>query len=237
MAKPEIFRRAARLRAQARAERPWTEKLGTVTAYTLGAATCTVLFDGEDPTEDPDDAVLFKRPYIPNIDDRVHVRKVQGRRVIEGVVGVLPALRVYRSAALSVPANGVTTLIPWDAESWNSRGSAMHDNSTNPSRLIAPVTGIYDFKGAIHYDGNAAGNRLFMLRKNAAGAAAGGTVLIDHTIPAGNQAEDLAHLAADDLKLTAGDYVEVFARQTSPNSNGLIVGPERTFATLRLATA
>lgn len=213
MAKPEVFRRAARLRVQARQEKEWLEKLGTVTAYTFGANDCTVLFDGEDATEDPDDSVQFKRTYLPNVGDRVLVRKIQGRRVIDSVIGVPPTVKAWRNAGFSV-LHATWGLMSWDMQSWNSV-AALHSTSTNPSRLIAPSPGIWLLRGQVMFDHNGVtqGNdRMVKIVKNGAGNQAAGTNVLQVFKPANATGGGYYTSVPFEIEsmLTTNDYLEVF---------------------------
>lgn len=52
-----------------------------------------------------------------------------------------PAVRVTKSS--QVITQTVVTIITFDAETFDQGGVAMHDNVTNNSRLVAPISGTY----------------------------------------------------------------------------------------------
>src|SRR5687768_6803416 len=68
----------------------------------------------------------------------------------------IPTVQVTRTSALSTDDGEVTDLT-WDAESYDT--ASMHDNSTNPGRLTAPVDGIYAVTVQVDWDFNVAGRR------------------------------------------------------------------------------
>jgi len=93
MSKSSMFRIAQKQKAVAASGQRVVEKLGTITAYTAGAGTCEVHFDGEDDVEDLDDTVLVIDTYAPVVGDRIWCRKVQSKWIAVSRIGGLPRKR------------------------------------------------------------------------------------------------------------------------------------------------
>lgn len=144
-----------------------------------------------------------------------------------------PAVRAYNNAGVSL-LNNVLTLVPLQAESASMKTVAgMHSTSVNTSRLIASVDGVYQCQWMGGFPANAAGRRVAQVRKNAAGSNVGGTQLWSPSgAPAPSSQTQMG--GADDVLLTAGEYVELFMLQNS--GSGLTNDPGEfvTFMTLRL---
>lgn len=101
---------------------------------------------------------------------------------------------------------------------------AMHDNSTNPSRLTVPVgwDGVWGVSGSVMFATNGTGGRLATLRKNGTGllgvctgAAAGATVQAGATT--GTRL----------LRLVAGDYIECMGFQSSGGALNTVPNTEQ----------
>jgi hypothetical protein len=127
---------------------------------------------------------------------------------------------VYRSAAASINT-ATLTLVTFDAEDIDVGG--YHDNSSNPSRVIAPATGFYHINVGVSYAANTTGRRTITVRKNSAGSSSGGTVVVgcqQQTVQVGATRFECSMI----VSFTAGDYFEVFAYQESGGSLALGVG-------------
>jgi len=145
-----------------------------------------------------------------------------------------PRAFAYRSAALTL-TTAVWTLVPLDAEIYDPYSTPMHDNSTNPSRMIAPETGLYVVNLKIGFSANATGNRLMELRKNAAGSQVAGT-LVTTQATAGIATNSIFINETVEVQLNATDYVELFAQQGSGGNLGLTVGSAQTILQMRFVT-
>jgi hypothetical protein len=121
--------------------------------------------------------------------------------------GTIPAARVTRTTSQSIPNNAGTTLA-FDSERYDTAG--MHDNSTNNSRLTAPVTGIYNVTLEVAWIFNASGIRFVDLAKN-------GTIEIaeDQELPQ----EGGYQIVTTQVRLEAGDFV---VAQVQQNSGGAL---------------
>jgi hypothetical protein len=116
----------------------------------------------------------------------------------------IPAARVFSSddAIQTVPKD---TLYPvtWENESYDT--AALHSTSTDTSRLTAPVAGVYRISTNVFWEENSTGTRDLILRVN-------GSTVERHTVPG---SAVVTQPLSTDVKLAAGDYVEVVVRQFS----------------------
>jgi hypothetical protein len=120
----------------------------------------------------------------------------------------IPAVRVFHSVAQSTVGSGATTVLAFDSERYDS--GSMHDTSTNNSRLVAPVTGIYAITANVVWASNPTGRRTIHLRRNGF-----------ESIAADSRAafgDEVGTVIATLARLEAGDYVEVLIQQTSGSS-------------------
>ena len=135
-----------------------------------------------------------------------------------GAIG-FPYGLVFDGAGIAC-ANNTWTLITFNTQTVVS-SAAVHSTSTNPSRLIVPTsqTGFYSVKASVTFPDNATGFRRIQIRKNSAGSATGGTLIGTTHLPALTTASQTTTVVyGRDASLTAADYVEVFALQTSGGS-------------------
>jgi len=89
---------------------------------------------------------------------------------------------------------------------------AMHDTSTNNSRLTATVAGLYQITAEIYADAHNQFEPLhMMIRKNAAGSSSGGTLVVQNTacFSTNNVVLTACNLATY-ARLSANDYIEMF---------------------------
>jgi hypothetical protein len=138
----------------------------------------------------------------------------------------------YQSTGVVIPTGTATeTLMTFDAESWDS--DVMHDNVTNPSRVIAKTAGLYAVNFQVAFPANATGVRYAILRKNAAGASGAGTALAfarDQSASATGASYVSKSL---DVQMAANDYLEVFAIQTSGGNLTSVTGISGTYCQMR----
>lgn len=134
-------------------------------------------------------------------------------RLADGAVtaekhGAVPAARVTNSvaqAAMSVPTVNVLT---FDSERFDTAG--LHDSSANPTRLTAPIAGLYVVTANVSWDSMSnVGARELALRRNGTDIVARDVVAPS---PAPNTTEQTLTTVAS---LAAGDFVEVTLRQNS----------------------
>lgn len=97
-------------------------------------------------------------------------------------------------------------------------GAGFHSTSSNTSRLTVPTGygGIYRITANVYLANGTGGAAALQVRKNAAGSSSGGTFVAQVT---GGVSTNGTVLTAPNLtcevRLTAGDYVELFVCQTS----------------------
>ncbi len=135
------------------------------------------------------------------------------REEVEGSTYNAAAVSVYKSGNQTL-TTATETLITFDSEELDS--GDMHDTSSNTSRLVCRVPGIYLIFTSVTMANNSAGGRYSMVRKNAAGSAVGGSLI-------GYGTDEVASINFGSiiawgprlLKMVPGDYVELFAYQSS----------------------
>lgn len=124
-----------------------------------------------------------------------------------------PRARVSRSTSQSIPHNS-STAIAFDVEEYDYAagnfggiaGGAIWSAAT-PTRLIAPFTGTYITQGSGQFAANATGARIITLSVN-------GTTNISVSNGGGAAAWYVGSPISADIRLAAGDYVEMYAYQT-----------------------
>lgn len=115
-----------------------------------------------------------------------------------------PRCRMRRTTNLSV-ANATPTAVPLDTADVDTDSIWV---SGTPSRLIAPVDGLYLAGGGGQFAVNATGARMVYLQKS------GGTILaMFHGI--GNGTWYVGGAVNTPVVMSAGDYIEMYVYQTS----------------------
>jgi hypothetical protein len=127
------------------------------------------------------------------------------------------------AAAVSI-ADGVTTVVSWDVESRDT--AALHDNVINPSRLIAPISGIYLYECSARWAFNAAGIRFIQPRAN--GTSFPFLTAVTTTAVASGEHYQAVTCT---VPLAAGEYVEMRVFQSSGAALNL-QGGNATYAAL-----
>lgn len=135
------------------------------------------------------------------------------------------SVRVHRTANQSL-ANDARTAISWQASIWNV--GTMWVLATNPSRITVPTTGVYLLTAKAPWTANNAGRRGIGYR------ISGGVAEYDMQFQTAQNGASREN-GADLLSLVAGDYVEVYAYQSSGGSLNLLgTGEDGATATLTL---
>ena len=127
--------------------------------------------------------------------------------------------------------SGSDTVYDMDAEEYDN--GSFHSTSTNNSRLIAPIAAAYNVIAQVSFAGSSAGARQMQIRKNSAGASGGGTRLIQTADDARPSGAAMQFNGSCDVELTVGDYVEMFALQTT--GGALNVNAADTYMSIRFA--
>lgn len=118
--------------------------------------------------------------------------------------GSAPYARVYNSASISLTTAILTTLT---FNSERDDTEAIHDTSTNTSRLTCQTAGTYLISGNVRFATNTSGRRMVQIQLN------GTTVIGFQSVPPTDAQTNI--LATTLYKLAAGDYVELIAYQSS----------------------
>ena len=141
-----------------------------------------------------------------------------------------PRVCAYQSAASAFAVSGTFYAVGFDAESWDT--DTMHSTASNTSRLVATTSGLYVLEAQIAFAANATGVRSIDVRKNAAGNPASGSLV--YSARASAVSGVVTTVTADvDVQMAAGDYLEIFAAQTSGASLNSSAGQNVTFAQMR----
>lgn len=117
-----------------------------------------------------------------------------------------PTVRVFNNANISHTTSGAEQAITFNSEAWDTE--AMHDTSSNTSRLVAPSAGKYLVGASIRFAANGTGDRYIILKKNGSATRA-----VSSGLPSGAIFTELSVNTIVDLAAT--DYMEVYAFQSS----------------------
>lgn len=124
---------------------------------------------------------------------------------IKRILDAWPKCSLTDAGAQSIP-NDTLTAIDFDTENYDA--SAMHDTVTNNSRVTIGEDGNYLIIGVVAFASNAVGYRQIGITIN------GGTDDVRMaTAPANGTLASI--MIAEQINLSAGDYIEIFVRQTS----------------------
>jgi hypothetical protein len=138
-----------------------------------------------------------------------------------------PNCLAHRAAALNI-ATSTALLVPLDAEV--SDNDTMHNNATNPSRVVFTTSGRYLVVASIQYGPSAAGKRTVQLRRNAAGSATGGSLQVDYVFPGVTGVTTPTQpIVTAIFRFNAGDYIEMFAYQDSGGTLAITPGADNTY--------
>lgn len=133
-----------------------------------------------------------------------------------------PQCRAYANTGTSLP-NATFTAVALDGEDGDS--DAMHSTSTNNSRVTAVTAGLYLLHGQVGHDAvNTTGYRTMAIRLNGSAVIA----YSDRAVPAGATIPSFTGTSCL-YQLSAGDYVELIAYQSSGGSNPSSAGRAWTF--------
>lgn len=134
-----------------------------------------------------------------------------------------PRCRAYKSSAVQSINDSTFTAVTLDAESYDV--GVMHDNVTANTHVTVPTggDGLYLITAQASFAANATGVRALELKKS-------GTAITDTQIVAANVVQ---YVPLQDIQvLVAGDYIEMFAFQSSGGNLNVVNGATATFLTL-----
>jgi hypothetical protein len=121
-------------------------------------------------------------------------------KVTTAKLAALPAARVFNSTSQALSGN---TTLSFNSERFDTAN--LHSTTTNPSRLTAPVAGVYVITANVSYSGIAAGTPTFLgVTRNSAFIGA------DYRQGDGSQDQSVATI----YKLAAGDFIQAVAAAT-----------------------
>lgn len=118
-----------------------------------------------------------------------------------------PSVMAKETADSSISNNTITPVNFTVADLWDT--DAFHDTAVNPSRLTVPagLGGLYLVTAVINWDTNTTGSRQVLLRKNGSSYLSA-----DYATP---NTTAVRQVVSDQVRLSAGDYIECTVRQDS----------------------
>ena len=136
-----------------------------------------------------------------------------------------PVVSAYQSVAQTIPS-GIVTPITMDAELVDTDN--VHSLVTNTSRLTIVTAGRYRLVGQTSYPANATGFRSLRLTKD------GTTQSVVRVLNNGASVAVLLQIY-DEITCVVGDYLELYAEQSSGAGLALATGFDTTFLKARWA--
>ena len=117
-------------------------------------------------------------------------------------------------------SNSTYTVVSWDSENFDT--NTMHDNATNNTRITIPTgkSGYYLLTGGIAFNSNGTGNRIVRVYKN------GADLRWLSSVAAANTGNFTIVPFSQTFSLTAADYLEIYAYQTSGGALSVMSDPE-----------
>lgn len=146
-----------------------------------------------------------------------------------------PSCRLYRNAAVTALVSGTAYAISWDTEDWDSDG--MHSTSVNPSRITAPIAGLYVITAQVYWNAGSTGYRQVEAKLNSDGTYASGTQFGQERRTPNSSGATMASLTAE-VPMDAGDRVELWVTHTQGANLDLTTGAAKfCFVTARWVRA
>ena len=124
--------------------------------------------------------------------------------------------RAYRSTSLGVLHGGWSSPIPFDLERYNFGG--IHNIAVNSQRFTAPVSGVYQMSAHVQFQADDRGWRALGIYDAACDCHIAETSEIPGNLVSG---DSTTLSVSTSWYMTAGDYVQVVARQVSANGVSL----------------
>jgi hypothetical protein len=125
--------------------------------------------------------------------------------------GTIPAARATKTTVQSIPTAQATALTFDDEDFDTGRPFGLHSPTTNNTRLTAPISGVYQVSAGVGWDDNDTGNRILGLRLNGGACCPSAASFM----LAATSGFETRQNVSDMLKLSAGDFIEAMAEQTS----------------------
>lgn len=200
---------------------------GVVTAFTNTSGTyyLTITLSGGTT---PISNVRYLRSYVPRVGDTVLVQVKQNDIFVLGALASNErtlAPTAERSTSQTIP-NNTQTKIEFDGvlfDSWNC-----WDLSPNPTRLTAPIDGIYMAVGTIVFEASSSGHRaLNMYYNNTYELARSDFPTV------GNSVDTHTTVTSPSFEMAKNDYIELRAWQNSGSDlDAVATGDHRPTLTL-----
>ncbi len=155
---------------------------------------------------------------------------------INGVAAlpIIPAVKVYKSVAQTIPGSMTETTVTFDTEAFDT--NVMHDNATNNGRLTCKTTGIYLVTGNVNW------NNATSMQESKSTVRKNGTDYVyefyAHGVSWGTGALITGHPVSFILDLVVNDYVELRVACANSNTvNGVFNSPATHFGMAYLGRA
>lgn len=133
-----------------------------------------------------------------------------------------PSLDCYQNTQQAVLTTGVTTLVTFDTNVYDTDSAgATHSTSSQTSRIKPLTAGYHLVVATVAFAAGATGIRFADLRQNAAGVSTGGTRQGLDLRNASSTLQTICVVTATVLFNGTTDYVEVFAQHTQGTNLGL----------------
>lgn len=163
------------------------------------------------------------RPSAPNEGMTIYETDTDYIRTYDGttwqvMTGNTPAARAQRTTTQSI-STGSTTAVSFGAADYNA-GTMWAGGS--PTRLTAPIGGVYVITAAVEFAANATGNRQVHIYQN-------GSEHSRITVPSVGSGLATRVAIADTLNMAASDYVECFVFQDSGGSLNITNGADMPY--------
>lgn len=152
-----------------------------------------------------------KKEFVYNGTAWVQTNSASTTSGVTGVSNLIvpPACSLYHSATQNI-ANATYQAVVFNSENFDT--DAMHDTSTNTSRVTVNTAGLYQVSGYVTYNNNATGTRNLYVYIN--GASAGNQQVASRGVTRTDGGAHTVGLSGL-VSLSVGDYIELVTYQTS----------------------
>ena len=157
-------------------------------------------------------------PYVFTAGDDATSARLNTRSSAISELQSPPRCRAYQSAAQTL-TTAVSAAVTLDAEDIDTE--AIHSTVTNNSRMTIVTAGRYRVMAGVTFSSNATGYREVLVKKN------GTTVFYIRSATTSAGAPCLT--TTDEVLCSAGDYIEMYALQTSGGNLNLGTGSSATW--------
>jgi hypothetical protein len=131
---------------------------------------------------------------------------------------VSPAVRVTNSGGQAIPSFTGES-VTFNTNAYDN--DHMHSTTTHTTRLVAPISGVYDITGGVAWNASATGERDLWIERNRSTHK----VLAETTVAVNSGSQPSYQMVETQARLTKGDFVELWVYQGSGGDIGLIHRP------------